>query len=855
MNWYQADVESVFKELNSSEKGLSDSDVAAALQKHGPNSLVAQKKKNPLAIFLGQFKDFMILILIIAAIVSGLTGDLVDTAIIIVIVLLNATIGFVQEYNAEKTMEALRGMVSPHARVLRNGATAEIEAAALVPGDVVFLEAGQVVPADIRLFESHSLRIEEAVLTGESVPADKTPTTVEKEETSLGDHTNMAYKATKIINGKATGVVVATGMATEIGKIAGMLQDKETKTPLQRRMTDFGRKLTYAIIVICVLFFGMGLLRGEPPMQMLLIAITLAVAAIPEALPALITIALAKGAKQLAKNNVVVRRLPAVETLGSVTYICSDKTGTITRNEMKVTETSNLRAPEEKIGELPPLEVAMALSNDVVKNNEGKWIGDPTELALVQHITGGDDNSEIKALQKSHPRVADFPFDSDRKRMTTVHEYNGKYISFTKGALESILSVLSDNSSNTEITNEANRMAENGMRVIVFAYRIHDTKPDGQTAETIESGLTYAGLAGMIDPPREEVKPAISEANAAGITPVMITGDHLATASAIAREIGILKEGTDAIDGAGLAALSDEAFVEKVENIRVYARVNPEQKLRIVNALQQKKHYVAMTGDGANDAPSLKSADIGIAMGITGTDVSKEAAHLILLDDNFATIVKGVAEGRRIYDNIRRFIRYIMACNGAEMLIIITAPLLGMPVPLLPIHILWINLVTDGLPGLALANEKAEPDIMKRPPRPPNESVFAAGIGLHIVWMGILMASLTLGVQKYTLTYTSSHWQTIVFSVLLFAQLGHVFAIRSDSRSVYKMNFFSNPALLWAILATALLQLCIIYIPYANTLFKTQPLTLVELLLSLAAALVIVHAVELEKLIRRRKKK
>jgi Ca2+-transporting ATPase len=850
MIWHTLDTKTVLNELNSSEHGLSESAVLVAQQTHGKNELNNVKKVSAFTILLHQFTDFMIIILIVAAVISGLAGDLVDTVIIVVIVALNALLGFVQEYRAEKTMEALRNMSTPVSKVKRDGKTIELSSTEIVPGDIVLLEAGQLVPADLRILEAHSLQIEEATLTGESVPASKTSNLNATTDLPLGDRNNMAYKATKIINGRGYGVAVATGMRTEIGKIAGMLQTKEMKTPLQVRMADFSKKLSWIILGICVLMFVLGIMRGEAPLPMLLVAITLAVAAIPEALPALITIALARGAKRLATKNVVVRKLPAVETLGSVTYICSDKTGTLTRNEMKVTETVEADLIDTLTEPYTMLEIGMALNHDLILNEDNKWIGDPTEIALADYITTKFDITTVKEIQKKYPRIAELPFDADRKRMTTIHGFGKKYLVITKGASESVLSVVDTDQTTSE--SKAAHMAQNGLRVICFGYKIIDTKPTAPSIDNIETNLTYAGLAGMIDPPRDEVKQAIEEAKSAGITPVMITGDHLATASSIARQIGILTTDKIAISGTELAALSAQQLAEKIETISVYARVTPQQKLDIVKALQKRNHFVAMTGDGANDAPSLKTANIGIAMGITGTDVSKEAAHLILLDDNFATIIKAVKEGRRIFDNIRRFVKYIMACNSAEILLIVIAPFLGMPIPLLPIHILWINLVTDGLPGLALANEKAEPNIMKRKPRPPGESMFADGIGMHIIWVGILMAGITLAVQKYALTESGTHWQTMVFTVLLVSQLGHVLAIRSDKYFIFEKGFFSNPLLLGAVAATFMLQLAIIYLPFANKIFKTQPLTINELSLCILLSAVVFHSVELEKFIKRK---
>ncbi len=850
MIWHTLDTKTVLNELNSSERGLSESAVSASRQTHGKNELTNVKKVGAFTILLHQFTDFMIIILMVAAVISGLAGDMVDTVIILVIVLLNAILGFVQEYRAEKTMEALRSMATPISKVKRDGKTIELSSTEIVPGDIVLLEAGQLVPADLRILEAHSLQIEEATLTGESVPASKTSNLNTTTDLPLGDRNNMAYKTTKIINGRGYGVAVATGMLTEIGKIAGMLQTKEMKTPLQLRMADFSKKLSWIILGICVLMFVLGIMRGEAPLPMLLVAITLAVAAIPEALPALITIALARGAKRLATKNVVVRKLPAVETLGSVTYICSDKTGTLTRNEMKVTETVEADLGDIQTRPYTMLEIGMALNHDLIQNEDNKWIGDPTEIALADYITTKFDITTVKVIQKKYPRIAELPFDADRKRMTTIHSFEDKYLVITKGAIESVLSAIDTDQSAPE--NKAADMAANGLRVLCFGYKIIDTVPTTPTIDNIETNLSYAGMAGMIDPPRDEVKKAIEEAKSAGITPVMITGDHLATASSIAKQIGILTSGKIAVSGTELAALSALELEDKIEHISVYARVTPQQKLDIVKALQKRNHFVAMTGDGANDAPSLKTANIGIAMGITGTDVSKEAAHLILLDDNFATIIKAVKEGRRIFDNIRRFVKYIMACNSAEILLIVLAPFLGMTIPLLPIHILWINLVTDGLPGLALANEKAELDIMKRKPRPPGESMFADGIGMHIIWVGILMAGITLAVQKYALADSGTHWQTMVFTVLLVSQLGHVLAIRSDKYFIFEKGFFSNPLLLGAVVATFMLQLAIIYLPFANKIFKTQPLTINELFICILLSAVVFHAVELEKFIKRK---
>lgn len=855
MNWHYLPTDEVLTVTGSSANGLRSEDASLKLAEFGPNELQEKKKKPAWVLFLHQFKDFMILVLMAAAVIAGVAGDLTDTIIILVIVLLNAIVGFVQEYRAEKAMDALKKIAALQAQVLRDGKPLLIPSSEIVPGDLVLLEAGNVVPADLRLIETFSLKIDESALTGESVPAEKNERKLEEIDLTVGDKLNMAFKSTLVTNGRAKGIAIATGMQTEIGLIARMLQQDEAATPLQKRMADFGRKLSYIILFICLLLFAIGLLRGEQPLNMLLVSISLAVAAIPEALPALITIALARGAKRLVKKNALIRKLPAVETLGSVTFICTDKTGTLTQNKMKVVQTDASNEAALQLQMLPVFDVAIALNHDVKETEQQTLLGDPTEIALVEYFIAQQSAAKLKELQDAFPRVAELPFDSDRKCMTTVHRYDQQYLIISKGAVESVTAALQKSNATESILQKAETWAADGIRVIAFGYKLIDTLPEPFSYENVETDLSFAGLAGMIDPPREEVKQAITECKAAGIHVVMITGDHPATAAAIAKEIGILTKHDLVMTGKELRNISAEEFEEQVEKIRVYARVSPEQKLNIVKALQRKHHFVSMTGDGVNDAPSLKSSNIGVAMGINGTDVSKEASHMILLDDNFATIVKAVKEGRRIYDNIRKFVKYIMTCNGAEIWTLFLAPLIGLPIPLLPIHILWINLVTDGLPGLALANEKEERDIMSRPPRKTNESLFSEGIGYHIVWVGLLMAGVTLGIQAWSINHSGAHWQTMVFTVLSLAQLGHVLAIRSEREYLFKQGLFSNIELLGAVLLTFILQLGVIYLPFANELFKTQPLTIAELGICIGASAIVFHAVELEKFIKQKLRK
>lgn len=853
MNWHLQSIEQTFEFLGTNKDGLSVSAAEEKLLQTGPNELDEGKKKSIAVMLLAQFKDVMIIILMAAAVISGIIGDLTDTIVILIIVVLNAIIGFIQEYRAEKAMQALKQMAVTQARVLRDGIVTWLPATDLVPGDVVLLEAGNSVPADLRIIESINLKIEEAALTGESHAIEKITQALETDDLSVGDKKNMAFKGTFVTYGRGRGVVIATGMQTELGRIAKMLQEGESLTPLQQRMASFGKKLSVLVLFLCVVFFVAGWLRGEDIIKMVLTSISLAVAAIPEALPAVITISLALAAKRMIRFNSLIRKLPAVETLGSVTYICTDKTGTLTKNKMHVEQVfakgqmvdRNELAAFRQTEEVNLLLHAFALNNDASEDKDKVLKGDSTEIALLEVALEHNVKPDV------WPRLAEIAFDSDRKLMTTFHQHKGRVISLTKGAPD-ILLQRCEGIDAESMQDQVVKMADKGHRVLGFAYRFWDDLPDNPGSEFHESGLQFIGFAGIIDPPREEVFDAVNQCRTAGIVPVMITGDHPVTAKTIAERIGILNSENDIVmTGQQLAAMDNDSFLSKVEKIRVYARVSPDQKLQIVKALQEKGHYVAMTGDGVNDAPSLKRANIGIAMGITGTDVSKEAAHMILLDDNFSTIVKAVREGRRIYDNILKFIKYLMTTNSGELWTLLLGPMLGLPVALLPIHILWINLVTDGLPAISLSFEKAEKDIMKRQPRPPQQSVFANGRGLHMIWVGLLMAVITLTAQAWAIN-RGLHWQTIVFNVLCLSQMGHVLAIRSMKESFFSSGVFSNRLLITAVVVAIALQFVVTYVPFLQPVFQTEALDLKEVIIVVGLSSLVFIAVEIEKTIYRK---
>lgn len=886
-HWHTLSIDEVALRLNTNQtSGLSAATVAERIAQHGPNALAEKRRRSPWRMLLNQFTEFMILVLMAAAIISGFVGDTGDTIFIIVIVLLNAAVGFVQEFRAERAMAALKRMSAASARVVRDGQVHTVNASLLVPGDIVLLEAGNVVPADFRLIEAAQLRIDESALTGESVAVEKQIAQLSAVDAPLGDKTCLAYKGTIVTYGRGRGLVIATGMHSELGKIAALLTtDDDSKTPLQKRLINFGKWISVAALTICVLVFVIGIMRGEPLLLMFMTALSLAVAAIPETLPTMVTISLALGAHRMVKQHALIQSLPAVETLGSVTFICSDKTGTLTQNKMHTTMlyADGITADSDRCNRLnndtlltenspwPILFKALALSNDAYIDLHGKVQGEATEAAFLQLAqAAGYDKA---ALEKKVPRIKELAFDSERKCMTTFHlteknqeksqekNHENNIIAFSKGSPEALLSKCTrlitscgvKTIDQAALLQQAETMAANGLRVLAFAYRYWPRLPDSEQPDELESNLIFLGFAGLIDPPRLEAKAAVALCQSAGITAVMITGDHPATARAIAYQLGILADSNARVmTGAELAKLDQHQFEAEVDLVRVYARVDPAQKIKIVRALQDKGEVVAMTGDGVNDAPALKAADIGIAMGKTGTDVARDAAHMVLLDDNFATIVNAVRYGRRLYDNLRKFVRYAVTTNSAEVLTIFLAPFLGLPIPLLPTHILWINLVTDGLPALAITAEPAERGIMQRPPRPVQESLFSHGMWQHTIWVGLLMAGLTLFAQAWAYHAGSSHWQTMAFTVITISQLGHVLAIRSEKESLFSMGIFSNKPLVIAVVVTFMLQMATVYVPALNPIFKTQALSMLELSLCLALSSVVFIAVEIEKWLMRR---
>lgn len=869
--WYTLTVEQVAEKLKTSlQQGLSREEAERRFAQYGPNELEQTGRKTFLRMFIEQFADFMVIILIIAAIISALLGEFKDAVIIMMIVLLNGLLGAIQENKAEESLAALKKMAVPQAKVLREGRIDVVPAARLVPGDIVVLETGDFVPADIRFSEVTNLKIEEAALTGESVPVEKNSQTLDNTEIPLGDRLNIAHTSSLVTYGRGRGIVVETGMATQIGKIAAMIQSEEgTKTPLQKRMEVLGKTLGIAALAVCAVIFIVGVLYGKELFEMFLTAVSLAVAAIPEGLPAIVTIVLAIGVQRMSRRNAIIRKLPSVETLGSATVICSDKTGTLTQNKMSVEKVyfggRLLDASElkEAGGEAWKLLVcAGTLCNDSyirVEDGKATVIGDPTENALVE--LGMRVDLYKDALEQELPRVDEVPFDSARKLMTTVHRHGQGFRVYTKGAPDVLLKacsrILVDGEPQEligelrEALDQANdRMAEAALRVLGMAYK--DLPPDTdlrQVKNELETDLIFIGLCGMIDPPRPEAREAVKLCRKAGIKPVMITGDHAATAMAIARDLGILREGDTVLTGRELDQMDDEELKEVVRSCSVYARVSPEHKVRIVKAWQSWQEIVAMTGDGVNDAPALKRADIGAAMGIVGTEVAKEASDMVLTDDNFATIVAAVEEGRVIFSNIIKSIQFLLSCNVGEILVLFIATILNWASPLLPIHILWVNLVTDSLPALALGVDPAETGIMERKPRDPKSRIFSKGMVRRIVYQGIMVGGLTLAAFRCGYHADLVTAQTMAFAVLALSQLVHSFNVRSNRRSIFRIGFFSNPQLVGAICISALLQISVITVPFLAGIFDVVTLSASQWLIVLLLSLAPLFIVEMVKLL------
>lgn len=845
----------ILEQYQTTEQGLSSENAARLLAESGLNEIAEGKKKTLLQRVLEQVKDPMIIVLIAAALISGAFGEIADMIIILIVVVLNAILGIYQEGRAEEAIDALRKSSAPHSRVRRDGAVMTILSNEIVSGDIILLEAGATVPADIRLIEVASLKIEEAALTGESLPSTKDTDMIQTDnnEVSLGDRSNMAYLGTNVAYGRGEGVVVATGMNTEMGRIAHMLtQAGSEMTPLQKKLAQLSKVLSFAVLALCVfIFFFMvfraGGFEGGHVFEALLTAVSLAVAAIPEGLVVVVTVLLSVGVTKMSKRNAIIRRLTAVETLGCAQVICSDKTGTLTQNKMTVVDS---------FGDENLLVIAMVLCNDSEKDAEGNYLGDPTETALVEY--GDKQGNSPEAID--HPRVAEAPFDSERKLMSTIHEEVGDtYRQFTKGALDELLrrcnwiSIEGEVQEFTQAHREAiaknnKAMADKALRVLAAAYRDYDQKPTDFSPETLERNLIFIGMVGMIDPIRPEAKAAIQECKGAGIKTVMITGDHKDTALAIARDLGILEENSQAITGLELDKMDDAEFAHRIASFAVYARVQPEHKVRIVNAWQKKGKVTAMTGDGVNDAPALKSADIGMGMGITGTDVTKNVADMILVDDNFATIVSAVGEGRRIYDNIRKAVQFLLGSNLSEVLAIFLATLAGWRL-FSPIHILWINLITDTFPALALGMEE-ESGYMKEPPRDPKESIFAGGLGIDVIWQGALVGLLTLGSFIIGLAQSQIIGMTMAFLTLSMCEVFHATNMRSRTKSILTLK--THNKFLWlAMGASFVLTLGVIYIPGLNTVFELTALPLGDFLAATGIAFSVIPIVELVKLAKR----
>lgn len=896
MEWFQKNKEDLITELNTDlEKGLTENEAANRLEKYGPNELKEEAKQSMLSKIIAQFNDFLILILIGASIVSFIVGEKIDSAVIIAIVIVNAALGLYQEGKAEKALEALQKMAAPTAKVIRNGNISEVPANTLVPGDIVILETGDIIPADLRLIESSNLKVEEASLTGESVPVEKDAEAVFAEDVSLGDRANMAYMSTIVAYGRGKGVVVGTGHDTEIGKIATMIQTYEDEsTPLQKKLNQLGKMLGTITLLVCAAVFGLGVFQKRDLLEMFLTAISLAVAAVPEGLPAIVTIVLALGMNRMVQRNAIVKRLLAVETLGTTTYICSDKTGTLTQNEMtvvkaytdgKVIEVTGIGYepkgefkiedkvinPEESANVNMLLSIG-ALCNDASldKTEDGyRILGDPTEGALI--TLAGKAGMTKGHINNQYPRIEEIPFDSDRKMMTTFHKnfIPGKVVSFTKGAPDILINRSSSIYLNGEVvpfTDELKKQvldinsqfSREALRVLAMAYREYDDLPKDISSEAIENDMIFVGLVGMIDPPREEAKEAIRKCKTAGIHTVMITGDYKETAFAIAKQLGMADSEDQAIMGKELDNLTDEELREVVKEKRVYARVSPEHKVRIVDALKANGEIAAMTGDGVNDALALKKADIGVSMGITGTDVAKNTADVILTDDNFASIVAAVEEGRIIYSNIKKFVFFLLSCNIGEVLIIFLSMLFGFQVPLEPIQLLWLNLVTDSFPALALGMEKGDPEIMNLPPRNPNEPILDKDMIRALIVQSIAICAATLGsyiwgMSKYG-TENLTMARTITFTTLITAELLRAYSSRSLTHSIFHIGVFSNKTMTRSTLLSFLLLLVVIYVPFLQPIFDTYTIGLADWLMILVFAFIPLVIGELYKVVVYRKK-
>ncbi|MEW6663494.1 MAG: cation-translocating P-type ATPase [Bacillota bacterium] len=892
--WYGKSAEEIIRILDTdASSGLQAGKVPKLLAEYGTNELAQAPPRRLLEMLLGQLKETLVIILVIAAIVSGLVGEIEDTIVILAIVILNAVLGVYQENRAEQSLRALKGLTKPLAKVIRNRKIMQIPAAQLVPGDLVLLDTGDYIPADGRVIEAVNLQVDEAALTGESLPVEKLVSPIEGEDVPLGDQANMVFMGTIVTGGRGRAIVTSTGMATQIGQIATMLQEApQEPTPLQKRLGELGKMLGMAALAIVIMVFFTGLWRGEPLVTMFMTSVSLAVAAVPEGLPTVVTIVLALGVQRMSKRNAVIRKLPAVETLGTATVICSDKTGTLTKNEMTVVKAyvggqtyalSGIGYQPEgvitaaegtapiipKEGSLLSLffQGGMSANDARLDEIDGNFriIGDPTEGALL--VAAAKAGFHQEELNEDFPRIAEIPFDSARKMMTTFHRWSNGVVSFTKGAPDILLERSShvQNERGQEPLDEGVRkdlmrvnstFAAQGMRVLALGCRWWKVLPSDLSSAKCEQELTFLGFFAMLDPARPEAKEAVAISRQAGIRTIMITGDHMETAEAIAKELGIWQEGDQVLSGRDLDRMDQQGLNAAVPSVSVFARVSPEHKMLIINALKHHGHVVAMTGDGVNDAPALKRADIGAAMGITGTEVAKEAADMVLLDDNFATIISAVEEGRTIFANIRKTIQYLLSCNTGEIIAIFTAILLGLGSPLTPIQILWLNLVTDGPPALALGLDKPEKGIMQRPPRKPFESIFSGGLGARILWQGALIGVLAVIAYWWGLSQgrTLAEARTMAFLTMSLSQLVHAFNVRHPRLSLGQIGLFTNRALVYAFLLSISLQVAVVFVPVLRSAFDTVVLVREDWLIVLALGLVPLLIVELEKLIRRRSK-